>query len=52
MTKDRVILWSWIAFLALLIVGELVGNGMINHWRAGSDRFPKPDPAAMKLLAP
>ncbi len=33
MARDRVILWAWIIGLAILIIGEIAGNGMVSRSR-------------------
>lgn len=47
MKRDRVILWCFIALLALVIVAQIIGNGLMNHWRQNG--FSKPNPMYERL---
>lgn len=51
MNRDRAILWAFIIGLALLIVAQLVGNGMMNHRQKQYDPKSKPSPKAFDLFA-
>lgn len=49
MKRDRVILRTWIAVLALLIVAQFVGNWMLAHWRAQDAMSSQPNPLYYRL---
>jgi len=51
MKRDRIILWAFIAGMALLIAAQVVGQTMLNHWDAKSYRPSRPDPAAVRQLS-
>jgi len=51
MIRDRNLLWLIIVALGLLILAQVAGQGMMNHWQSKSDELSKPNPAAVRMLA-
>jgi len=51
MINDRSLLRFIIAALAMLIVLQVVGSGMLAHWQAQDEKLSQPDPAVGRLLA-
>lgn len=51
MIRDRYLLRLIITALGLLIVAQIVGQGLMNHWRAQDDRLSQPDPAYLRMPA-
>lgn len=51
MIRDRYLVWLIIMALALMMIGELIGVGMMNHWKAQGDRLAQPDPNVVRQLS-
>lgn len=51
MIRDRYLIWLIIVALGLLILAQVAGQGMLNHWRAQDERSSQPNPAAVRQLA-
>jgi len=52
MRRDRVILWAFVAGLALLIVVQIVGNRVMQQRQKQYDPQSRPSPKAFDLFAP
>ena len=48
MIRYGYLLWFIIAALALLIVAQVVGQGILDYWEAKSDRPLQPNPSAVR----